>query len=327
MKINLQMDKLENGLNLSSIINQDLNSLFDFPEQQEEEVIKIETNNPIFEKDLDVVFRANTVSEELIIFEVSNRTFHFNYGNTETSLSNVRGRTVQRALSSRSINENQIFLPMFSGEIIPIYKEFLDLKLKEENYQYKLQVSNGLFFGAVINKRSIQTYMFSEKDIRKIINIVNRRENINSLHETIVRGVANREPFFNNVYDNRTICWGNQNEELSEANKNFFSVSSTINGKYKIYFNTLTNLFFSSTFNNDLRSSLSLNKTTSMNIFRQMINFNYELYLSPAKSQEFQRLLIQNSNSIIEYLTRNNFSTHEILMLCTIFDLEFKDFY
>lgn len=342
MNILIEKDNKEYLLDTNKLFSNNFIDMI-LPKEENENVLESvdieidEIKNPILFKDKNMVLQKNNLRNPYIsIYNVgrSKVTLNYDSSNVFTNLFSAFSKTnnlkilnnyFDEILSQNSCSLNYMFNNRLLRE--PFIK-FLKNRFEETNYKIQLDFDTGLYLVKNHNK----TFWFIDDiTLDNAVKKINRDFNFNSM--IYVRELVSSESdvFLNNVYNgSHEICWNNYKEPLNliiESNKSKYGFG--LNSNFAPLMKSISSLFLSSIFNNDLTSRVSFKNRNIINIMSKILNYDYSKYLQGEDLESLQTYIENNSSTILRQLQDNsgNFRTPDILLLATIFEIPYSDFY
>lgn len=345
MNILIEKDNKEYVLDTNKLFSNNFLDMI-LPKEENENVLEPvdieidEIKNPILFKDKNMVLQKNNLRNPyIVIYNVgrSKVTLKYDSQNVFTNLFSAFSKTNNLKILNNYFDEilAEYSCPlnyMFNNKIIrePFIK-FLKNRFEETNYNIQLDFDTGLY----LVKNNNKTFWFIDdvtldKAVRKINREFNSniRDNISYVRELVS---SDSDVFLNNIYNgSHEICWNSYKEPLSliiESNKSKYGFG--LNANFAPLMKSISSLFLSSIFNNDLTSRVSFKNKNIINIMSKILNYDYSKYLQGEDLESLQTYIENNSSIILRQLQEHsgNFRTPDILLLATIFEIPYSDFY
>lgn len=345
MNILIEKDNKEYVLNTYKLFSKNFLDMI-LPKEENENVLEPvdieidEIKNPILFKDKNMVLQKNNLRNPyIVIYNVgrSKVTLKYDSQNVFTNLFSAFSKTNNLKILNNYFDEilAEYSCPlnyMFNNKIIrePFIK-FLKNRFEETNYNIQLDFDTGLY----LVKNNNKTFWFiDDVTLDKAVRKINRDFNSNIRDNTsYVRELFSSESdvFLNNIYNgSHEICWNSYKEPLNliiESNKSKYGFG--LNSNFAPLMKNISSLFLSSIFNNDLTSRVSFKNRNIINIMSRILNYDYSKYLQGEDLESLQTYIENNSSIILRQLQEHsgNFRTPDILLLATIFEIPYSDFY
>lgn len=343
MNILIEKDNKEYVLDTNKLFS---NNFLDtiFPKEENQNVLETvdieidEIKNPILFKDKNMVLQKNNRRNPyIVIYNVgrSKVTLKYDSSTVFTNLfSKFRRTTNLNRLNTyfdEILSENNCPLNyMFNNRLIrePFIK-FLKNRFEETNYNIQLDFDTGLY---LVKNSNTSFWFIDDITLDSAVNTINREFNITDGRKDVRDLVSSKsDVFLNNVYNgSHEICWNSYQEPLKgiiESSKSKYGFG--VNSNFASLMKSTSALFLSSIFNNDLSSRISLKNSNVINIMSKILNYDYSKYLQGEDLVALQTYIETSRSTILNQLQENskNFRTPDILLLATIFEIPYSDFY
>lgn len=345
MNILIEKDNKEYVLDTNKLFSNNFIDMI-LPKEENENVLESvdieidEIKNPILFKDKNMVLQKNNLRNPyIVIYNVgrSKVTLKYDSHNVFTNLFSAFIKTNNLKILNNYFDDilaeySCPLIYMFNNKIIrePFIK-FLKNRFEETNYNIQLDFDTGLY----LVKNNNKTFWFiDDVTLDKAVRKINREFNSNIRDSmSYVRELVSSESdvFLNNIYNgSHEICWNSYKEPLSliiESNKSKYGFG--LNSNFSPLMKNISSLFLSSIFNNDLTSRVSFKNRNIINIMSRILNYDYSKYLQGEDLESLQTYIENNSSIILRQLQEHsgNFRTPDILLLATIFEIPYSDFY